>query len=67
MRQLVNLAASGDSRAAQMVLSMAQTFEAMPAAAQPLSSEADLQLKRDLIRRIQQMSKASEGESDENP
>lgn len=59
IKQLVNKAATGDTRSLTLLLGLQQSMEAVAAntPAAPLSSQADAELKRELLRRIQAATK----------
>ena len=62
MKQLVNKAASGDSRLMQFLFVLTRAMDATvdPGSVAPLSSEADAQTKKDIVRRMQQLIKGAD-------
>jgi len=62
VKQLVNQAASGNTRSMQFLLSLTQSSMLNEKAASPLSSEIDEQVKRDLLARVTQLVKDSADE-----
>lgn len=58
VKQLVNKAASGDPRSMQLLLGLTRAVEdATGGVPEPLSREADQQVKRDMLRRVRQLAR----------